>query len=225
MTRRILAPVVLGAVSVLALAGCAGTSTSTGATGNADGKVTVVASTDVYGSIAEAVGGDFVDVQSIITSPSQDPHEYEASAQDQLTLKNAGLVIENGAGYDAFMESLIEASGTTAPVITAVEFNHDYPVRSRTTTRPRPRPARVPTTTTTPRATDTTTSRASTSTSGTTRTRSKTSPATSPSTWANWPPTTSPTSTPMPPRSRSRSRDSRTRSRRSRRRMPVRRCS
>ncbi|BFM25151.1 metal ABC transporter solute-binding protein, Zn/Mn family [Microbacterium sp. che218] len=127
MTRRILAPVVLGAVSVLALAGCAGTSTSTGATGNVDGKVTVVASTDVYGSIAEAVGGDFVDVQSIITSPSQDPHEYEASAQDQLTLKNAGLVIENGAGYDAFMESLIEASGTTAPVITAVEFTHDYP--------------------------------------------------------------------------------------------------
>lgn len=127
MTRRLLAPAVLGAASVLALAGCAGTSTQTDAAAPADGAVTVVASTDVYGSIAEAVGGDFVDVQSIITSPSQDPHEYEASAQDQLTLKNAGLVIENGAGYDAFMESLIEASGTTAPVITAVEYNHDYP--------------------------------------------------------------------------------------------------
>lgn len=127
MTRRLLAPVVLGAASVLALAGCAGTTTSTGSTADSGGKVTVVASTDVYGSIAEAVGGDFVDVQSIITSPSQDPHEYEASAQDQLTLKNAGLVIENGAGYDAFMESLIEASGTNAPVLTAVEYNHDYP--------------------------------------------------------------------------------------------------
>lgn len=128
MTRRLLAPVVLGAASVLALAGCAGgapAATSSGAA-SAD-KVTVVASTDVYGSIAEAIGGDFVDVTSIITSASQDPHEYEASAQDQLTLKNAGLVIENGAGYDAFMESLISASGTTAPVITAVEFNHDYP--------------------------------------------------------------------------------------------------
>ncbi len=127
MTRRLLAPVVLGAASVLALAGCAGTTTQTDAAAPADGVVTVVASTDVYGSIAEAVGGDLVDVQSIITSPSQDPHEYEASAQDQLTLKNAGLVIENGAGYDSFMESLIEASGTTAPVITAVEYNHDYP--------------------------------------------------------------------------------------------------
>ncbi|MDF2047017.1 zinc ABC transporter substrate-binding protein [Microbacterium sp. Kw_RZR3] len=127
MTRRLLAPLALGAASVLALAGCAGASPSAGSTASADGKVTVVASTDVYGSIAEAVGGDFVDVTSIITSPTQDPHEYEASAQDQLTLKNAGLVIENGAGYDSFMEGLIQASGTAAPVITAVEFNHDYP--------------------------------------------------------------------------------------------------
>lgn len=128
MTRRILAPVVLGAASVLALAGCAGGApAATSSESAAGGKVAVVASTDVYGSIAQAIGGDFVDVTSIITSSSQDPHEYEASAQDQLTLKNAGLVIENGGGYDSFMESLVEASGTTAPVITAVEFNHDYP--------------------------------------------------------------------------------------------------
>ncbi|MDQ1082184.1 MULTISPECIES: metal ABC transporter solute-binding protein, Zn/Mn family [Microbacterium] len=128
MTRRILAPAVLGAASVLALAGCAGGAPSSSVSGAAeDGKIAVVASTDVYGSIAEAIGGDYVDVTSIITSSSQDPHEYEATAQDQLTLKNAGLVIENGAGYDSFMESLIEASGTTASVITAVEFNHDYP--------------------------------------------------------------------------------------------------
>jgi zinc/manganese transport system substrate-binding protein len=127
MTRRLLAPLVLGAASVLALAGCAGGSPTASGSGGADGKVAVVASTDVYGSIAESIGGDFVDVTSIITSPTQDPHEYEASAQDQLTLKGAQLVIENGAGYDSFMESLVEASGSTAEVLTAVEYNHDYP--------------------------------------------------------------------------------------------------
>ncbi|MGC0369115.1 metal ABC transporter solute-binding protein, Zn/Mn family [Microbacterium sp. SLBN-111] len=127
MTRRLLAPLVLGAASVLALAGCAGGTPAASGSTDADGKVTVVASTDVYGSIAEAVGGDVVDVTSIITSPTQDPHEYEASAQDQLTLKGAQLVIENGAGYDGFMESLIDASGTSADVLTAVEYNHDYP--------------------------------------------------------------------------------------------------
>ena len=128
MPRRIPAPVALGAASFRALAGGAALPpAATSSESAAGGKVAVVASTDVYGSIAQAIGGDFVDVTSIITSSSQDPHEYEASAQDQLTLKNAGLVIENGGGYDSFMESLVEASGTTAPVITAVEFNHDYP--------------------------------------------------------------------------------------------------
>ncbi|WP_022880232.1 metal ABC transporter solute-binding protein, Zn/Mn family [Microbacterium sp. B19] len=127
MTRRLLAPLVLGAASVLALAGCAGGTPSASGSTDAGGKVTVVASTDVYGSIAQDIGGDFVNVTSIITSPTQDPHEYEASAQDQLTLKGAQLVIENGAGYDAFMESLIEASGSTADLLTAAEYNSTYP--------------------------------------------------------------------------------------------------
>lgn len=42
-------------------------------------------------------------------------------------MSQADLVIENGGGYDAFVDALIDASGTTAPVITAVEYSHDYP--------------------------------------------------------------------------------------------------
>ncbi len=125
MTRRILAPLALAAASVLALAGCAG-SAGPAATSD-DGKLQVVASTNVYGDIASAIGGDLIDVQSIITSFAQDPHSYEASARDQLTVSRAGLIIENGGGYDAFMDAIIESSGTEAPVITAVEFSHDWP--------------------------------------------------------------------------------------------------
>lgn len=125
MTRRLLAPLALATASVLALAGCAG-SADPAATSD-DGKVQVVASTNVYGDIASAIGGDLVDVQSIITSVAQDPHSYEASARDQLTVSRAGLIIQNGGGYDAFMDAMIETSGTEAPVITAVEFSHDWP--------------------------------------------------------------------------------------------------
>ncbi len=217
-------PLVLGAASVLALAGCAGASPSAGSTPSANGKVAVVASTDVYGSIAQDIGGDFVNVTSIITSPTQDPHEYEASAQDQLTLKGAQLVIENGAGYDSFMESLVEASGSTAEVLTAVEYNHDYP-GAESHDDASAAPARAPTITRTPRARATTTSRASTSTSGTTRTPSKTSRRRSPSTSASSLPNMPPTSPPTPTPSCRRSRDSRIRWVRSRRRMPGRRCS
>lgn len=124
MTFRILAAAALLAASALALAGCAG-ARDPGA--SADGKIAVVASTNVYGDIAAAIGGDRVDVTSVIDSVSQDPHSYEASARDQLTVSRAALLIENGGGYDAFMDTLIDATGAEAPVITAVEYSHDWP--------------------------------------------------------------------------------------------------
>lgn len=126
MTRRLLPAAVLVAAASLALAGCAGTS-SPAASGSDDGKISVVASTNVYGSLAAEVGGDAVEVTSIVTSLAQDPHSYEASARDQLTVSQADLVIENGGGYDSFLDGLIESSGSTAPVLTAVEFSHDFP--------------------------------------------------------------------------------------------------
>src|SRR6478609_10695257 len=112
----------VAAASVLVLTGCAG-----GGSPADDGRVKVVASTNVYGQIAEVVGGDAVDVTSIIDSAAQDPHSYEASAQDQLTVSRADLVIENGGGYDAFIDGLVHATGTEAQVLTAVEFSHAWP--------------------------------------------------------------------------------------------------
>jgi zinc/manganese transport system substrate-binding protein len=125
MTSRVPALLALTAGSVLVLAGCA---TAAGSTGDGDGDATlkIVASTNVYGSLAAAIGGDDVEVTSIIDSLSQDPHSYEASARDQLTVSDADLILENGGGYDSFLDGLVEASGATAPVLTAVEYSHDY---------------------------------------------------------------------------------------------------
>ncbi|MDL5352088.1 zinc ABC transporter substrate-binding protein [Microbacterium sp. zg-YB36] len=121
MARKTLTAVALGAASVLALSGCAGDATATD-----DGTLQVVASTSVYGQIAEEIGGDAVEVTSIVSSLSQDPHSYEASARDQLTIQRADLILENGGGYDAFIDGLIEATGSEAPVLTAVEFSQEW---------------------------------------------------------------------------------------------------
>ena len=121
--KKPLAAVALASVSALVLAGCAATPASGG--GSDDGLVQVTASTNVYGSLAEQIGGDRVEVTSIITSASQDPHSYEASARDRLSVQNADLVIENGGGYDAFVDTLLD--GSDAHVLTAVEFSHDFP--------------------------------------------------------------------------------------------------
>ncbi len=107
------------AASALLLAGCA----ATPAPEAESDLVTVVASTNVYGNIASSVGRDLLEVTNIINSPSQDPHSYEASARDRKAVDDADLVILNGGGYDTFMETLVEASGTSAPVINAVEVS------------------------------------------------------------------------------------------------------
>ncbi|GAA1702504.1 zinc ABC transporter substrate-binding protein [Microbacterium sediminicola] len=123
--HRLLTVAALGATSVLALAACSATA-SDESTANADATINVVASTNVYGQIAEEIGADAVTVTSIIESGAQDPHEYESTAQDQLAVSEADVIIENGGGYDSFIDGLIESTGTTAHVITAVEFNHSY---------------------------------------------------------------------------------------------------
>lgn len=111
---KALAPLALIAAAALTLAGCAAETPASD-----DSTLTVVASTNVYGSIAQTVGGDLVTVTSLITSSGQDPHSYEASAQDRLAISRADVVIENGGGYDPFIDQLLGDS--TARVITAVD--------------------------------------------------------------------------------------------------------
>lgn len=100
-----------------------------GACGSADeptdsDAISVVASTNVYGDVAQTIGGDAVDVTSIISDPAADPHSYEANARTQLALSKATIVIENGGGYDDFMDTMLSASSnTSATVINAVDVS------------------------------------------------------------------------------------------------------
>ncbi|MBG6181320.1 metal ABC transporter solute-binding protein, Zn/Mn family [Arthrobacter sp. CAN_A1] len=104
------------AALALALTGCgqsAGDNPAAGATG--DG-IQIVASTNVYGDIAQTIGGDNVSVTSIVDSLSQDPHSYEATVQDKLVVSEAQLLIENGGGYDPFLHRLADE----------VELDHEF---------------------------------------------------------------------------------------------------
>ncbi|MBS1673529.1 MAG: zinc ABC transporter substrate-binding protein [Actinobacteria bacterium] len=116
--KKSLAVIALAVVAALALAGCAPRSAQAD-----DGRLSVVATTNVYGSIAELIGGDRIRVTSIIDSLAKDPHEYQASARDRLTVRNADLVIENGGGYDPYMQDLLD--GSRAKVITAADSRPD----------------------------------------------------------------------------------------------------
>ena len=70
----------------------------------------IVAAENFYGDIAKQVGGAHVTVTSILSSPDQDPHLFEASPSVARNLSAAGIVIYNGIGYDPWVEKLLAAS-------------------------------------------------------------------------------------------------------------------
>lgn len=78
---------------------------------NSSGKIKIVAAENFYGEVAQAVGGDLVDVVSLLTAPDMDPHDYEPTPQASKDVDAAQIVIYNGIGYDAWMAKIIEASG------------------------------------------------------------------------------------------------------------------
>ena len=121
---KIVKLVSLALAATLALAGCAP------AQQPVEGKVKIVASTNVWGDVAKSVGGDLVEVTSIIDDAKKDPHSYEASARDQLAVEKANLVIANGGGYDDFIEKMAEAAGNkqilrVASAVTAVAWQEN----------------------------------------------------------------------------------------------------
>ena len=103
----------LGAFALLA--GCGGKPADPSPA--AAGKIAVVAAENFYGDVARQVGGNRVSVTSILSDPNIDPHEYETSVQNALAVTRAQIVIQNGDGYDAWMDKLIEASPNPQRVV------------------------------------------------------------------------------------------------------------
>ncbi|MEU6252784.1 zinc ABC transporter substrate-binding protein [Streptomyces sp. NPDC047043] len=115
----------IGGACLALLAGC-GSSSGSGSdsqTPAASSAIPVVASTNVYGDIVRQIGGAKVDVTSIIADPDQDPHSYEANTQNQLALSKAKVVVENGGGYDDFVDRMLKSGHSSATVINAVKVS------------------------------------------------------------------------------------------------------
>ncbi len=121
--RLLRLPLALGATLTCAalVTGCGSSATDDAGSGSA--KLAVVASTNVYGNIAEDVGGSDISVTSILSNPDQDPHSFEASPRTALAISKADLLIENGGGYDDYMTKLRSSTRSDAPVIDVVKLS------------------------------------------------------------------------------------------------------
>ena len=77
--------------------------------------IKAVTSITIIADMVHEVGGDLVQVQSIV-GPNGDAHSYEAKPQDSKTLNEAQIVFVNGLGLDPWIEKLTTSSGFKGPL-------------------------------------------------------------------------------------------------------------
>jgi zinc/manganese transport system substrate-binding protein len=104
--RRTPRPLVGLAVLCLLVAGC-----GPGATASAPpGVIVAVGAENQYANVISQVGGAYVKVTAVESNPNTDPHSFEASPSVAEVVGAARLVVQNGVGYDTFMERIESAS-------------------------------------------------------------------------------------------------------------------
>jgi zinc/manganese transport system substrate-binding protein len=86
----------------------------------AQDKIKVVATFSIVGDIVKNVGGERVDV-TMLVGPNADAHVYSPSPADAKKLADAKVVVVNGLGYEGWIQRLVRASGSKAPVVTAAK--------------------------------------------------------------------------------------------------------
>ncbi len=89
------------------ISACSGPATGSGTQGSV---INVVAAENFYGNIVSQIGGSHVSVTSILSDPNVDPHEYQSNVQTAIAVGKANLVIENGGGYDDWMDKILSGS-------------------------------------------------------------------------------------------------------------------
>ena len=134
MKRHVLSITLLILLAGLAgpagLAACTPQSQATSQPQAADtqSKLAVVATTTIVGDVVAQVGGEFIDL-TILLPVGASPHSFEPSPQDIAAVADAGLVFANGAGLEAFLDTLIESAGSADKV---VPVSQDVELRSFT---------------------------------------------------------------------------------------------
>ena len=90
----------VAAVSACSTTGGANADNANSEGGNGSAVITVIASSNQWGSLAKDLGGKYVDVTSILNNTGTDAHDYEPTTNDISKIQNAQIAIVNGAGYD-----------------------------------------------------------------------------------------------------------------------------
>ena len=85
------------------------------------GVIGAVGAENQYANVIEQIGGPYVKVSAVESNPNSDPHTFEASPSVAQEVASARLVVQNGAGYDTYMEKIESASPSSSRKIVDVQ--------------------------------------------------------------------------------------------------------
>jgi zinc/manganese transport system substrate-binding protein len=107
----------LGAAMALLGSACS----SAGSSGAPSGTIAAVGAENEYANVIGQIGGKYVHVTAIESNPNSDPHSFEASPSIAQIVSTAQLVVQNGVGYDTFMNKIEAASPSSARKVIDVQ--------------------------------------------------------------------------------------------------------
>lgn len=106
-----------GVMTVAAVSACSTTGAENAdaskAANDGNAVITVIASSNQWGSLAKDLGGEYVDVTSILNNTGTDAHDYEPTTNDISKIQNAQVAVVNGAGYDDWALKAAQQSSKT----------------------------------------------------------------------------------------------------------------
>jgi zinc/manganese transport system substrate-binding protein len=118
MRRAAVAVTLLTSLAVAA-AGCTGLTGA--ATSSKPGVINAIGAENEYANVLSQIGGPYVHVSSILDNPNTDPHTFEASPSVAEEVSAAELIVQNGVGYDTFMNNIEAASPNPARKVIVVQ--------------------------------------------------------------------------------------------------------
>jgi zinc/manganese transport system substrate-binding protein len=108
-------------LGVALLASACSSAAATGTSGSSGGVIVAVGAENEYANVIQQVGGEYVQVSAIMSNPNTDPHTFEASASVAREVSAAQLVVQNGVGYDTFMNTIENAAPSSSRKVIIVE--------------------------------------------------------------------------------------------------------
>ena len=104
--RARIAALVAAGLLALVVAGCGSSSSANGT----KGVISAIGAENEYADVIGQIGGKYVHVSSILNNPNTDPHTFESSPKVAQEVTAAELIVQNGVGYDTFMNKIESAS-------------------------------------------------------------------------------------------------------------------